>query len=106
MRQSLFSNKVAGLKLKKRLKRLKETLAQVFSCEFCKISKKTFFTKQQHQQLLLQKLCRITEEYTCLYLEFYNTSWLKAGTGASPRQCVWGGGGKYSDFGESATKTK
>ena len=33
--QSLFFNKVAGVK--------KETLVQVFSCEFCKISKNTFF---------------------------------------------------------------
>ena len=32
MYQSLFFNKVAGLN--------KETLAQVFSCEFCEISKK------------------------------------------------------------------
>ena len=32
--QSLFFNKVAGVS--------KETLAQVFSCEFCKISKNTF----------------------------------------------------------------
>ena len=36
--QSLFFNKVAGRK--------KETLAQVFSCEFCEISKNTFFTEQ------------------------------------------------------------
>ena len=38
--QTLFLNKVAGLRpnfIKK------ETLAQVFSCEFCKISKNTFF---------------------------------------------------------------
>ena len=40
--QSLFFNKVAGgacnfIK--------KETLAQVFSCEFCEISKNTFFTE-------------------------------------------------------------
>ena len=38
--QSLFSNKVAGAAcnfIKK------ETLAQVFSCEFCEISKNTFF---------------------------------------------------------------
>ena len=34
--QSLFFNKVAGLRLKK------ETLAQVFSSEFCDISKNTF----------------------------------------------------------------
>ena len=40
---SLFLNKVAGLAcnfIKK------ETLAQVFSCEFCGISKNTFFTEQ------------------------------------------------------------
>ena len=36
--QILLFNKVAGL-------RKKETLARVFSCEFCKIFKKTFFTK-------------------------------------------------------------
>ena len=39
--QSLFFNKVAGacsfIK--------KETLAQVFSCEFCEICKNTFFTE-------------------------------------------------------------
>ena len=34
MRQSLFFNKVVGL-----------TLEQVFSYEFCKISKNTFFTE-------------------------------------------------------------
>ena len=39
--QSLFFNKVAGLRLQ--LKRLKkETLTQVFSCEFWKISKNSF----------------------------------------------------------------
>ena len=37
--QSLFSNKVAGLFNKK------ETLTQVFSCEFCEISKSIFFTE-------------------------------------------------------------
>ena len=37
--QSPFFNKVAGLFIKK------ETLAQVFSCEFCEISKSTFFTQ-------------------------------------------------------------
>ena len=39
--QSLFFNKVAGLC--KFIK--KETLAQVFSCEFSEISKSTFFTE-------------------------------------------------------------
>ena len=37
--QSLFFNKVAGLKACNCVK--KETLAQMFSCEFCKISKNT-----------------------------------------------------------------
>ena len=53
--QSLFFNKVAGLKPATLLKTIlrhrcqvcifiqKETLAQVFSCEFCEISKNTFF---------------------------------------------------------------
>ena len=36
--QSFFFNKVAGLRPIK-----KESLAQVFSCEFCEISKNTFF---------------------------------------------------------------
>ena len=35
--QSLFFNKVVGLR--------PETLAQVFSCEFCEISKNIFFTE-------------------------------------------------------------
>ena len=38
--QNLFFNKVAGLNFIK-----KETLAQVFSCEFCEVFKSTFFTK-------------------------------------------------------------
>ena len=37
--QSLFFNKVAGHVIKK------EILAQAFSCEFCKISKNTFFAE-------------------------------------------------------------
>ena len=39
--QSFFLNKVAGLRPATLLK--KETLAQVFSCTFCEISKNTFF---------------------------------------------------------------
>ena len=41
--QSLFFNKVAGLKP---AKLLKKRLAQVFSCEFCEISKNTFSLEQ------------------------------------------------------------
>ena len=39
--QSLFFNKVAGLMPATLSK--KETLTQLFSCEFCEISKNTFF---------------------------------------------------------------
>ena len=38
-----FFNKVAGLSSATLFK--KETLVQVFSCEFCEISKNTFFTE-------------------------------------------------------------
>ena len=41
--QSLFVNKVPGLRPKACNFIKKETLAQVFSCDFCKISKNTFF---------------------------------------------------------------
>ena len=44
--QSLFFNKVTGLRLATLLK--KETLTQVFSREFCKILKNTYF--EEHQQ--------------------------------------------------------
>ena len=43
--QSLFFNKVAGLRPEACNFIKKETLAQVFSCEFCEISKNTFFTE-------------------------------------------------------------
>ena len=39
--QSLFLNKVAGLRPATLFK--KEALAQMFSCDFCEISKKSFF---------------------------------------------------------------
>ena len=48
--QSLFFNKVAGLRPATLLK--KEALAQVFSCEFCEISKNTFFTEHLRWLLL------------------------------------------------------
>ena len=49
--QSLFFNKVAGLRPSTLLK--KEALAQVFSCEFCKIFKNTFFTEKNSERQLL-----------------------------------------------------
>ena len=44
--QSLFFNKVAGLRLRPKACYFikKETVAQVFSCKFCEISRNTFFT--------------------------------------------------------------
>ena len=49
--QSLFFNKVAGLRPSTLLK--KEALAQVFSCEFCQIFKNTFFTEKNSERQLL-----------------------------------------------------
>ena len=43
--QSLFFNKVAGLRPQACNFIKKETLAQVFSCEFCEISKNSFLTE-------------------------------------------------------------
>ena len=43
--QSLFFNKVAGLRPQACNFIKKETLAQVFSCECCEISKNTFFSQ-------------------------------------------------------------
>ena len=43
--KSLFFNKVAGLRPKASNFIKKETLAQVFSCKLCEISKNTFFTE-------------------------------------------------------------
>ena len=43
---SLFFNKVVGLQASRPFNFIeKETLAQVFSCEFCEICKNTFFTE-------------------------------------------------------------
>ena len=51
--QSLFFNKVSGLRPATLLK--KETLTQVFFCEFIEISKNTFF----HRTLLMAASVRI-----------------------------------------------
>ena len=53
--QSLFLNKVAALRPATLLK--KKTLTQVFSCEFCEISKNTFF----HRTPLVAASGEITE---------------------------------------------
>ena len=59
--QSLFSNKVAGLRPKACNFIKRETLAQVFSCEFCEISKKTFF---QRTPIVAASELGIDEQFT------------------------------------------
>ena len=54
--QSLFFNKVADLRPGTSLK--KETLAQLFSCEFYEISKITFFTEHLRWLLLESMLSK------------------------------------------------
>ena len=68
--QGLFFSKVAALNFNK-----KETLAQVFSCAFCEISKNTFFT--EHLWWLLLYSCPkfnlnvIVVDMEILFLEGY-----------------------------------
>ena len=65
--QSLNFNKVVGLRPEACNFIKKETLEQAFSCEFCEISKNTFFTEQlwttasacNMVSLLLLKSCNI-----------------------------------------------
>ena len=54
LRQSLFFNKIGGLRPVACNFIKKETLAQVFSCEFCEISKNTFST--EHLQVIASGL--------------------------------------------------
>ena len=54
--QSLFCNKVAGLRPATFLK--KEALVQVFSCEFCEIFKNIFFIETSGRLLLKGKISR------------------------------------------------
>ena len=57
--QSLFLNKVSGLKPASFIK--KETLAQVFSCEFCEISTNTFSYKTP--LVTASVLCQLLERH-------------------------------------------
>ena len=58
--QSLFFKKVAGLFIKK------EALTQVFFCEFCGISKNTFFTEHLLRLLLsVSNLKTLIKQNTC-----------------------------------------
>ena len=68
--QSLFLSKVADLRPATLLRKTlwlkaynfikKDTLAQVFSCEFCEISKTTFFTEQPRATVSLSLQQQVT----------------------------------------------
>ena len=66
--QGLVLNKVAGLRHATLLK--KETLPLVFSCEFCEISKNTFFT--DHGRLLRKKSTLYMYGLHSLHKQFYD----------------------------------
>ena len=68
--QSLFFDKVAGLRPEACMFIKKETLAQVFSCKFCEISENTFFTEQLRNRCSLGNLLHI---FRTAFVE--NTSW-------------------------------
>ena len=52
---------------------LKKSLAQVFSCEFCKISKNTFFTEHLRWLLLLMFFCLFINEFNVIV--FFSCQW-------------------------------
>ena len=71
--QSFFLNKVAGLK--------KETLAQVFSWEFCEISKNTFFTEHLWwQNTSVARTVQVTSKCGDIHvpLHYFLTHWMRA----------------------------
>ena len=61
--QSLFLNKVAGLRPATLLK--KRTLAQVFSCEFCENFKNTFLQNTYGRMLLI--ICMMFQFFISMY---------------------------------------
>ena len=71
--QSLFFNKVADLRPEAYNFIKKETLAQVFPCEFCEISKKNFFTEHlpatasdlKNTSFYRTPLVAASEQYQC-----------------------------------------
>ena len=66
--QNLFFNNVVGLRHATLLK--KETLAQAFSCEFCRISKNTFFTEHLWTTASWFHVCAYIISVECL-IDFY-----------------------------------
>ena len=58
LNQSLFFNKVAGFRPQDCNFIKKETLAQIFSCEFCEISKDTFSYRTPPMEVRLSRELR------------------------------------------------
>ena len=77
MCQSLFFNKVAGLRPATLLK--KEALAQVFSCEFCEISKNTFLqiTSGRLRLFLINFIRGVVTAFACTVYNLCRSSHLK-----------------------------
>ena len=67
LHQSLFYNKVAGLRPEACNFVIKETLTQAFSCELCEISKNTFFTEHLW----------MTASASTKYMEDYKKPWIR-----------------------------
>ena len=85
--QGLFFNKNADLSPATLLK--KEALAQLFSCEFCAISKSTFFT--EHLRWLLPHetiIVRIIISWFCLRMSLTSIPWIHSNKDL-PYQCIF-----------------
>ena len=68
--QSLFFSKVAGIN---HATLLKQTLAQMFSCEFCRIFNNTFFIEHLrwlllHDEICLLKIMLLFNSYSFVFL--------------------------------------
>ena len=90
--QRLFLNKVAGLRAKVCNFIKKKSLAQVFSCEFCEISKNTFF----HRTPLVaaSERCRSFSYFLLqvFFSQFCYTLILiykQLGSGVIPQSCLY-----------------
>ena len=81
--QSFFFNKATGLACNFTKK---EALAQVFSCEFCKIFKNTFFT--EHFWVTIFVFYKFfTNSYVEVLLKFFPVTIAEVPTNSDPRTC-------------------
>ena len=75
LRQSLFFNKVAGLRPEACYFIKKETLTQVFSNEFCEISMNTFFTEHLRWLLLFIKKVADLQSHQFFFRKKSSSEW-------------------------------